>query len=221
MFSHDLLTIYILFGLAVIVNILAEVINKPILRFYSKPLLMPLLLCYYWIVSPYESRLIACALIFAFLGDVFLMMSDRKKFFILGLASFLACHIFYIIYFIVADNFPTGIPPAFWLVLIAYVAAGTGLFLMLRKNLGDMKLPVIIYILTILFMSFLCAARIFSFNKTAFWHPLGGSLLFIISDTVLAINHFKKPVKYSGVIVMGTYIIAQMLIVFGVLAAEL
>jgi uncharacterized membrane protein YhhN len=40
----------------------------------------------------------------------------------------------------------------------------------------------------------------------------------MISDGVLAINKFFQPFPESGVIVMGTYIIAQFLIVRGILA---
>jgi uncharacterized membrane protein YhhN len=220
MFSNDLITLYVIFGLALMVIILAEAINKPVLRYYSKPLLMPCLLVYYWILSPDASYLVMGALWFAFLGDVFLMFSTRKIFFILGLGSFLLCHIFYIIYFIRADMFPSGVPALFWLALIAYVTAGTTLYMMLKRNLGDMKLPVIIYIFTILFMSFLCAARYYHFKETAFWHPFAGSLLFIISDAILAFNHFKKTIRFSGVLVMSTYILAQLLIIFGILAEQ-
>jgi len=44
-----------------------------------------------------------------------------------------------------------------------------------------------------------------------------GAALFIISDSILAINRFSHTIPFSGVAVMSTYIIAQWLIVNGLL----
>ena len=42
-----------------------------------------------------------------------------------------------------------------------------------------------------------------------------GALLFVISDSVLAINKFYQPFEVAGVIIMLTYGLAQLFIVEG------
>ena len=42
-----------------------------------------------------------------------------------------------------------------------------------------------------------------------------GSILFMFSDSVLAINKFLKPVPAAGFWIMSTYILAQFLIIHG------
>jgi uncharacterized membrane protein YhhN len=214
----DCLFIIIIFGLAVIINLWAETRNIEVLRYYSKPLLMPLLAFYYWIMVPETNFLVLAALWVAFVGDVLLMFPEKKTFFILGLLAFLACQFCYLIFFALASSFPYGIPPLFWSVSLAYAGAGIFIYMKLKKNLEDMKVPVIIYMVVILTMGFVCAARYFTSSGSAYWLPLVGSTLFILSDTILAWDRFRKPVPYRGLFVMSTYIAAQVLIVLGILA---
>jgi len=53
--------------------------------------------------------------------------------------------------------------------------------------------------------------------KAAGRSMLLGAILFIISDSVLAINKFYEPFSAAGIIIMLTYAFAQMLIVLGVI----
>ena len=53
--------------------------------------------------------------------------------------------------------------------------------------------------------------------KAAGTNMMIGAILFIISDSVLAINKFYQPFKGAGIIIMLTYAFAQMLIVLGVI----
>jgi uncharacterized membrane protein YhhN len=47
-----------------------------------------------------------------------------------------------------------------------------------------------------------------------------GALLFIMSDSMIAINQFIEPIIYGRFLIMFTYISAQYLIVIGVLKHE-
>ena len=42
-----------------------------------------------------------------------------------------------------------------------------------------------------------------------------GALLFVISDSSLAINKFYIPFEYAGIIIMLTYALAQLFIIEG------
>jgi uncharacterized membrane protein YhhN len=217
----DFIILIILFALTVGVNLWAEAGNKDLLKYYSKPLLMPLLIFFYWIMALQPEFFVIVALLFAFAGDVMLLFPNRKIFFMLGLISFLACHVCYIVFFVRDDIFPQGIHPLFWFILLIYIFSGILIFANLKKHLEDMKIPVIIYMIVILSMGFICAARCFKHNGAAFWLPFVGSILFIISDTLLAFNRFRKSTALGGVYIMATYIAAQVMLVTGILAEQL
>jgi uncharacterized membrane protein YhhN len=61
---------------------------------------------------------------------------------------------------------------------------------------------------------------LFRFGKTtagSFAMVFGGAILFMISDSLIAINKFLEPLPQSGFWIMTTYIGAQFLIVRGLL----
>ena len=43
-----------------------------------------------------------------------------------------------------------------------------------------------------------------------------GALMFMISDTLIAVERFVTPFEYSGMAVMSTYYLAQLLICVGI-----
>jgi uncharacterized membrane protein YhhN len=57
--------------------------------------------------------------------------------------------------------------------------------------------------------------RIDKVKKKSFWLVLAGAILFVISDSAIAINKFSYKFEYSGLVIMSTYIVAQYLIVTG------
>ena len=48
------------------------------------------------------------------------------------------------------------------------------------------------------------------------WEPV----LFALSDSLIAINKFVQPIPYEGVLIMGSYYLAQYMIVNGVIKGE-
>ncbi len=188
------------------------------LRYFSKPLLIPLLFLYFiFNTSKFHSSLkrwIVLALAFSWLGDVLLMFeSMNSSFFILGLVAFLIAHLFYIMFYagvLRSENLKKN----YWLfipVLIYYV----GLIYILSPHLGEMKLPVRIYgvVISYMLIQALQVARIK--NKSAAAFMIIGAILFIASDSILAINKFYNPFEYAGIAIMITYGIAQLLITIG------
>lgn len=55
-------------------------------------------------------------------------------------------------------------------------------------------------------------------NSESFWQVYIGAVFFLISDSMIAINKFYQPIEEAGIIIMGTYCIAQLLIVMGIRA---
>ncbi len=84
--------------------------DVPKSRFFSKPLLVPLLLIFYLLASKSPISFLIFALIFSFFGDLFLLWEDKKLPFIFGLLSFLFAHIFYFLTFFISSNYFKSIP---------------------------------------------------------------------------------------------------------------
>jgi len=57
--------------------------------------------------------------------------------------------------------------------------------------------------------------RLEKVNTSSYYFVLIGAVLFVISDSAIAINKFSLHFESSGIVVMTTYIIAQYLIVSG------
>ena len=94
----------LLFFAVVIADIIVLQSANPSLRFFTKPLLMPVLIfIYYSSAKPlsFYSRCVCLALFSSWIGDVLLMFESRSQgFFIGGLVAFLLAHLAYIYYFV-------------------------------------------------------------------------------------------------------------------------
>lgn len=187
-------------------------------RIYTKPLLMPLLAIYYIVSVAEVNKLIVVSLLFGFIGDVFLMWSERKNNFLLGLSAFLIGHICYVLLFVQGNSFVKDVPVWFYLIIIMYFTLARAVMKKLNKYLGDMLIPTYIYMVVILLMSFTSLARVFIMDMSiAFLLPFIGSLLFLCSDAMLGFYTFKGKFKNGNIYIMLTYVLAEVLIVFGYL----
>lgn len=187
-------------------------------RYCTKPFLMILLTIYYISSVSEINYLIVMALVFAFIGDVFLMWPERKYNFIIGLLAFFIGHICYIFLFSQNISFTKDIPLWFYLIIIIYAIGARSVMKKLKGYLGNMKIPAYIYMAVILLMSFTSLARIWIMDMSiAFLLPFIGSLFFLCSDSILGFYTFKGKFKNGNVYIMLTYVLAQVLIVSGYL----
>jgi len=155
------------------------------------------------------NKLLLAGLLFSWAGDVAIEFS-----FIPGLVCFLLTQIMYLTSFLVA---PGKIYIKGWrlMLLIPVILYGVILVGYMYSDLSEMRLPVIIYAAIILAMLSAAINRKYKANRVSYYLVLAGAFLFVISDSVLAINKFTYHFKSSGTIIMLTYIIAQFLIVLG------
>lgn len=185
-----------------------------------KPLLIPTLILALFLKSKFSPtrKFAVLALILAFLGDVFLLKEkDSSIFFILGLGSFLLAHIFYCCYFIACKKTGRSLLGRKPYLAVGVVLYAGGLVLFLLPGLGELKVPVIVYAFVLAAMLISCLYAFESIKPQARALFITGAFAFVISDSLLAIDKFYSEFPGAPVLIMLTYIIAQYLIVSGVI----
>jgi uncharacterized membrane protein YhhN len=208
----------ILFLAVLVANLADRQFNNGELEYYFKPLLIPLLVSYFisqtnTIVTGLN-KWILLALFFSWAGDVLLMFEPKDKiFFLLGLSSFLIAHIFYIVFFhfVRVREKIKGNP---WLLVVVVIYYAV-LINFLSPYLADMKIPVLVYGIVISVMLMMAMHMLFIKNNPAGKWMMIGALMFVMSDSILAINKFYQSFETAGILIMLTYGLAQLFIVEG------
>jgi uncharacterized membrane protein YhhN len=200
-------------------EILSEIMGLVYLHQACKPLIMITLGIYYFFHAEFRSTAVWLAIFFSLAGDVLLMFEDGDpKFFMMGLAAFLIAHIFYILsYRQHQDRSMETSLKGIQKIRFSFpiVLAGTGLIVVLYPSLGSLKIPVVVYAVVLIVMVLNSVFRYGRTSNLSFGLVFLGSILFMFSDSVLAINKFSKAVAAAGVWIMSTYILAQFLIIQG------
>lgn len=208
----------IVFWLLVILEIIAIAEKTELLQYIFKPLLVPAL---FLLLLNTDSaipgkRLLLAGLFFSWAGDVLLMFEKKGDlFFITGLVCFLTTHIYYILYFLKTRSVKGSLLKKQPVLIGLVLAYGITLVWQLYPHLGDLKVPVIVYAAVICSM-LLCSLHVFlKVTKKAAVYYLSGAALFVLSDSLLAIDKFYQPFAYAGISIMLTYCAAQYFIVRG------
>lgn len=159
--------------------------------------------------------LVLTALIFSAGGDIALELQHTGKstLFVVGLLLFLIAHLFYISAFLLTGVVwqVSALPSLVVLLVLAYAG---GLVYYLWPRLGKMRLPVLLYVV-VLFLMVLAS----TFHAPRNWYMIGGAVFFAVSDSLIAIHKFGRAVPARDYLVMGTYYLAQFLIVYGFVIA--
>lgn len=187
---------------------------------YLKPALIPLLIVGVNFSKKFPTQnILLTALVFSWIGDVILLFADIAEiYFILGLVSFLIAHILYCVLFnrqIKEKIKKNTIIFIFGSLIIACYLIG--MLSVLLPLLGDLKIPVIVYASVISVMLLFAYNGLLIWKKPANQYIFFGALFFVVSDSILAINKFHMPIQKNSFIIMLTYLVAQYLIVKGIL----
>ncbi len=173
------------------------------LRIATKPIPLLALL---FLLKPYTHfrKYIFTGLAFSLLGDI--LLESSPSMFVFGLSAFLMGHIAYIVAFAgrsrKIDLLPLGL----------LIAGGIIIYSVLYPGLHKLAFPVLLYIIVILAMSWRAIAQR-NFDKFAGFAAIG-SIFFVFSDSIIAINKFTTAIPYAGYIIMITYWTAQSLIFY-------
>lgn len=160
-----------------------------------------------------DAEVLSIGLAFSAAGDVLLDLDPR--FFVFGLGAFLLTHVTYIVLF--ARNRTAGIrlDPAQLAAVVMVVAMSATLSAWIVPSVGGLAAPVLLYIAAITTM--VCTAILARFELP--WVAVG-AVLFLISDSLLAIDKFKMPVPFRGYLVWSTYYLGQCGIALGFLGSR-
>lgn len=187
------------------------------LRKPTKVALMPVVALTYLAFANTPSLWVVAGLLFGCLGDLFLLRPLQKHFFALGTASFFLGHVCYLIFIYTHYAIRVG---WVWIVVISAVYAAGAAFVYANSR---RSIPRALRPLALAYMVMLCTLSISVFLPlvTAFtWGRLAsflGASFFLTSDGVLCDMLFTKkaePTKQNFA-VMGTYILAQVLLTMG------
>ena len=101
-------------------------------------------------------------------------------------------------------------------LLLPFFVYGILIFIVLSPGLKAMKLPVLAYVVVILVMGWLAWERWNDTGQRLAFLAFFGAILFIISDSVLAINRFRQPFEMARALTLSTYFAAQWMIAFSI-----
>lgn len=182
--------------------------------FLFKPLTTALVIAAaLWAFAPSDAQYqdwILLGLLFSLVGDVFLMLGERR--FLLGLASFLVAQLVYARAFTLGVGLDAAQLP--WLAPFAFYALAV--VIVLWKGLPDAALrgAVIVYAAAIALMAWRAAVRLQAPTVPLIGGALAlaGACFFLASDAVLAVNRFRKPFRLGEPATLATYWAAQLLI---------
>jgi len=169
-----------------------------LLEYLAKPAVLGFLLLYAALGAHVSWYLIA-ALALSLLGDVYLMLPDRL--FAAGLGAFLLAHLAYIDAF---DATPQA--RAFWFAIVVAASVPLALRIIRAVPQAPLRVGVTTYMAVI---SLMVASAIASGHLVA----AVGALLFLVSDSLIAVNRFVSPFPGAPLAIVVSYHAAQLLLV--------
>ncbi|MFD0860839.1 lysoplasmalogenase [Sungkyunkwania multivorans] len=192
------------------------------LEILFKPLIVASLIWFFYKHSSHlpkryrQYTLVALSL--CLLGDVLLIFENKDDlFFLFGLSSFLLAHVMYVRVFMenIRVSFRRIVPFASILVIYASL-----LLFLLYEHLDTLVLPVVLYVMVISTMTLTAYLRWGKADRISYLLVLAGAVLFMFSDSIIAIDRFHQSIPFSGFIIISSYAAAQYGITLGLLKQQ-
>lgn len=160
------------------------------------------------------------AFFFSWVGDNLLMFSWQSElYFYAGIGGFFFAQLSYI--YVFARYSETGVRGYLqrnMVIGLLFLAYGGGIYYLLYPSLeGIMKPVILVYALALIGMSMMALNRNGRVSSASYLPVFIGSILFVVSDSMIAINKFTREIPLAGLWIMITYISAQYLIMRGLI----
>lgn len=209
----------LVFAVSSIVHLYASVKKNKKLRAATKPFILIGLFVYYCFAAEPVRPIVLAAIFFSWLGDV-LLIPEGVKWFTAGGISFMVSHLCFACAYMRRVDF--SVIPLWAVLLIAavYAVAVTLVFKGLRPHLPKgLFWPMMLYLFINGINNCTALYQLISLPCHATAVIYLGAILFFCSDSILFYVRFKKDTRWkSHFPVMLTYILAELLIVYGLMA---
>ncbi len=161
------------------------------------------------------ATVLGVALALSSAGDVLLDL-DPERLFVYGLTLFLVVHLIYIFLFVQGRRGRLALKRNQVVSVSVVLAYCVVVSAWLLPSLGSLMIPVAIYMCAI-------TAMVVTAVLADFSHPgiVWGALLFLASDSLLAVNKFRTTVPLRDYLVWATYYLGQYSIAIGFLSEKL
>ncbi|MFV5685923.1 lysoplasmalogenase [Flavobacterium sp. GB2R13] len=202
------------------VYLLLIILGREDISWFIKPFLIPFLFLAVYSCGDFPSKkFLLIALTFSWMGDVILLFAYKAEiYFIIGLVAFLISHIAYIVLFSKQLRINSSRNKAvFWVGITVIIVYLILMLSILLPTLGDLKIPIFVYAIILSTMLLFAFKGYLKWSKPAGTYILLGAVIFVSSDSILAFNKFYEPIRFSSFLIMATYLLAQYLIIVGIL----
>ncbi len=219
------LLLHLFFALVVLVELTGRFMDNIQLEYMVKPLIM-IWIALFFLMHKKKAEFtlpVLMAFFFSWLGDIFLMFSARSElFFFAGVGGFFCAQITYIYTFArYSEKSGKGYLRKKPILIIFFLAYVAGILYLLFPGLEGMMKPIIIlYALSLILMSMMALNRKDRVGHKSFLLVFVGSVLFLFSDSMIALDKFYSEFWLAGFWIMITYISAQYLIMRGLILEE-
>ena len=220
--KHRSLYLHLIFLIIVLVELIGRFTDNISLEYPVKPLIMIWIAIYFLLYRKKRSFTVpvAMAFFFSWLGDNFLMFSERNElFFYAGVGGFFFAQLSYIYIFTrYKEESKKGYLQKKPLLILFFLLYTGGIYYVLWPGLeGAMKAVILVYALSLTGMSMMALNRRGRVNPSSFRNVFAGSILFLLSDSLIALDKFAFEIHLAGFWIMITYIGAQYLIMRGLI----
>ena len=232
--------ILILLFSVVTLELYSEYYHLKELMFFTKPVILPIIAAFFLANSNHiDTRVrktMLGAFLFSWIGDISLMFTPEapldtelmgvpknKYLFFVGLSSFLVAQLLFI------SSYRKAVLPQknkvniIWFFGVAtYWVAILGIVLppvYANPEKSISVIPVTIYATVLILMVIFAIIRFGKTNSLSFWITTIGACIFVLSDSLIAINFLvmETTLSQAGLMIMTTYIAAEFLIATGIL----
>lgn len=213
-----------LLHLLLLIIVMAELAGRftgnQVLEYFAKPLIMPWMAVFFLFFRKKRSFTfpVLLAFFFSWTGDNLLMFSEKNElFFFAGVGGFFLAQLSYIYIFATcSERGGRGFlqkHPAYGFLFLIYV--GVIYYLLYPGLEGIMRPIILVYALSLIGMSMMALNRRDRVHRASYLPVFIGSLLFVLSDSLIALDRFCVQIPLAGFWIMLTYMPAQYLIMRG------
>ncbi len=213
------LLFYLLFAIIVLLDVMfTNVDGWEKYRMFSKPSVIGSLMALVFANIPNidlkTQRLLFLLLGLLLLGDIFFLTFDSEVFFLLGFLCFFSANIVYILLFHEHVDYQFGRVVVFSMFVLIYA------FFLMRTivdGLGGYFYPLVIFMVAAFNMMQASFFRWKQVNSRSYYMVFIGAVLFLLSESIVAVEKFADPIPFTDYLIMPTYAIGHLLMVKGIL----